>query len=127
MSRVVLDASALLATLNDETGADRVAQALPDAVMSAVNLSVVVRKLADAGVPSEETHEALDPLGIDVVPFDAPLAHATGELRPKTRSLGLSLADRACLALGAKLKLPVLTSERSWQRAGVGVSVELVR
>ena len=127
MSRVVLDASALLAMLNDEPGADRVAKALPDAVISAVNLSEVVAKLAEAGMPENEVREALDPLGLDVVPFDEELAYAAGELRRSTRSLGLSLANRACLALGVALKLPVLTADGAWRKAGVSVRVEVIR
>lgn len=127
MSRVVLDASAILAMLNDEPGADRVAKALPDAVISGVNLSEVVAKLAEAGMPGNEIREALDPLGLAVVPFDEDQAYAAGELRPKTRSLGLSLGDRACLALGVALKLTVLTTNGSWRKAGVPVSVEVIR
>jgi len=127
VSRVVLATSALLAMLNDEPGADRVAKVLPDAVISAVNLSEVVAKLTEAGMPENEVREALDPLGLEVVPFDETLAYAAGELRPKTRSLGLSLGDRACLALGVALKLPVLTTDGAWRKVGVPVRVEVIR
>lgn len=127
MSKVVLDASAVLALLNDEPGADRVAKILPDSVISAVNLSEVVAKLADAGMPGDEIRDALDPLGLEVVPFEEELAYSAGELRPKTRSLGLSLGDRACLALGVRLGLSVLTTEGAWQKVAVSVPVEVIR
>ena len=127
MSRVVLDASAVLALLNDEPGADRVAKVLPDSVISAVNLAEVVAKLAEAGMPGDEIREALDPLGLEVVPFEEELAYAAGELRPKTRSLGLSLGDRACLALGVRLGLSVLTTEGAWQKAAVSIPVVVIR
>jgi PIN domain nuclease of toxin-antitoxin system len=112
-SRAVVDASALLALLNAEPGADHVAGALPGAVVSAVNLAEVVAKLADAGVPPDEVGEIVAGLGLDVRPFDEALALATGLLRPKTRALDLSLGDRACLALGMHLSLPVVTADRA--------------
>ena len=127
VSRVVLDASALLALLNGETGADAVARAIPGAVISSVNLSEVIAKLADAGMPEREVHEALDPLGLGVIPFDETLAYLAGTLRPATRSLGLSLGDRACLALGMHAGAAVLTTERAWTKLSLGIPIHLAR
>jgi PIN domain nuclease of toxin-antitoxin system len=124
---VVLDASALLALLNSESGADVVAGVLSDAAVSAVNLSEVVAKLSEGGMPEEAITEALDDLELFVVAFDADQAFAAGMLRPLTRSRGLSLGDRACLALGVRLGYGVLTADRLWATLDLGVEVRLVR
>jgi PIN domain nuclease of toxin-antitoxin system len=124
---VVLDASALLALLNAEPGAARVAAVLPQAVVSSVNLSEVVAKLADIGMPEAEIHAALDGLGLDVVPFDESQAYRAGMLRPASRALGLSLGDRAGLALAMELGCPVLTTDQQWQALAAPAVVEVVR
>ncbi len=125
MSSLVLDASALLALLNQEPRAKQWEGSLPDAALSAVNLSEVVAKLADVGLNEREIRDGLD-LGMTVVPFDAAMAYAAGLLRPKTRSLGLSLGDRACLALAARLGLPALTTDRAWGRLQLGVEIQIM-
>lgn len=127
MSKVVLDASALLALLNDEPGAREVEQGIPGAAISAVNLSEVVAKLAESGMPEDAIRQALGAIELEVHPFDAALAYRTGILRVQTRSLGLSLGDRACVALGGHLGAPVLTTDRDWEHLEVGVEVRLVR
>ena len=124
---VVLDASALLALLGQETGAEEVSEALPHAVVGAVNLSEVVGKLAERGMPEAAIRSALDGLALAVHPFDAELAYATGMLRATTASLGLSLGDRACLALGRMLSLPILTADRSWKKLAIGVKIQVIR
>lgn len=127
MAETVLDASAVLALLQGEPGSDAIAARLDGAAISAVNLSEVVAKLADAGMPAPEIRRALDPMGLDVRPFDAAAAYASGTLRPGTRSLGLSLGDRACLALGIAMKRPVVTTERGWKHLKIDVEVVLAR
>ncbi len=127
MSSVVLDASALLALLNAEPGADTVAAALPEAVIGAVNYAEVVSKLAEAGLSEAELRETLDGLALDVRPFDRAQAHAAGLLRPATRARGLSLGDRACLALGRALQAPVLTTDSAWEGLDLGVEVRQIR
>jgi ribonuclease VapC len=127
MSEVVLDASALLALLNDEPGGDRVAAAIPGALVCAVNHSEVVAKLADVGMPEASIRAALEALGLEVVPFGAELSFRAGLLRPLTRRHGLSLGDRACLALGLEARLPVLTTEQRWSELGLDLRVEVVR
>lgn len=124
----VLDASALLALLRAEPGSDRVAQAvMAGAVMGAVNLSEVAAKLSDGGVPQDEIENALSGLGLRIRPFDQALAYLAGSLRPITRPQGLSLGDRACLALGVHEGLTVLTADRSWDGLVAGLVVELIR
>lgn len=127
MSSVVLDPSALLALLQGEPGAERWEGVVEDAVISAVNLSEVVAKLADAGMLEEDIRAALDPLGLEVVQFDAAQAYRAGLLRPATRPLGLSLGDRACLALAISRGLPVLTADQAWKTLQLGVEVRVMR
>lgn len=124
---VVLDASALLALLLAEAGSERVAALLPDATVSAVNLSEVVAKLADHGMPAAAIRMSIDGLNLTVRDFDARTAFEAGLLRPSTKTLGLSLGDRACLALARVLGLPAVTTERVWADADVGVVVEVIR
>ena len=123
----MLDASALLALLNRESGYEEVAGAIPHAAISAVNFSEVVAKLADNGMPEEEIREALEGLALEVHGFGRELAYDTGLLRPTTKSSGLSLGDRACLALGNQLELPVLTADRAWEGLSVEAEIRLVR
>lgn len=127
MNEVVLDASALLALLNEEPGAELVEEAIPGAVISTVNLSETVAKLAERGMPEAEIRVALGEIGFRVVPFDEELSYLTGMLRVSTRSAGLSFGDRACLALGRRLNLPVFTTDRDWASLNVGVEVRLIR
>ena len=127
MSEVVLDASALLALLNREPGHEEIAEVIRDAAISAVNLSEVAAKLADRGMPGEAIREALEGLALEIHDFNQELAFQAGFLHPLTRSKGLSLGDRACLALGQQLNLPVLTTDWIWEELDLGVEVRLVR
>lgn len=130
VSEWVLDASALLALLNRESGSEHVAEALAKStIMSAVNLSEVVAKLADIGMPEEEIRDAIEPLGLEFIDFIAVDAFAAGLLRPATKLAGLSLGDRACLALGSRSGGTVLTADRSWSSLDLGPDfrVELIR
>ena len=127
MSEVVLDASALLALLNAEPGADTVAEALPDAVISAVNLSEVIAKLCGAGMPESIVRQVLVPLGLEVVPFDEEQAYQAGFLRTATRGAGLSLGDRVCLSLGKTLGLVTLTTDKTWVKLSIRVDVRVIR
>lgn len=127
MSEVVLDASALLALLNRESGHEEIARVIPDAAISAVNLSEVVAKMAESGMPEDTIREALGGLALEIHDFGQELAFQAGWLRPLTRSRGLSLGDRACLALGQRLDLPVLTTDQAWEDLDLDVQVRLVR
>ncbi|WP_135257201.1 type II toxin-antitoxin system VapC family toxin [Thermus caldilimi] len=127
--RVLLDASALLAFLLKEPGGERVKEALlQGAVMGAVNLAEVGSKLAERGLDPGEVFARLRARGIlgqtlEVFPFTEEDALEAARLRP----LGLSLGDRACLALARCLGLPALTADASWEGLAVGVRVEVVR
>jgi ribonuclease VapC len=128
VSSSAVDAAALLALLNGEPGGDEVRAAIAlGAAISAVNLSEVVAKLAEAGMSEADIRVALAPLVRDVVAFDAALAYRAGLLRATTRSAGLSLGDRACLALAQQLGVPVLTADRQWQKLSLGVTIRAIR
>ena len=123
----VLDASAMLCLLNGESGSERVIEALPAAVIGAANFAEVVSKLRERGLSAEEVQDVLGSLPLDVRPLSARQAYAIGHLRPTTRNYGLSLGDRACLALAAELGLPALTADQAWAGLDIGVEVELIR
>jgi ribonuclease VapC len=127
---VVLDASALLVFLNSEPGAETVeAQMTEGASMSSVNLSEVVAKLNERGMPLLEIKNVVSDLGLQIEPFDEASAYVAGELRQLTKQAGLSLGDRVCLALGIKDGRVVLTADRAWQDLKYipGLTVELIR
>ena len=127
MSEVVVDASAILALLNQETGSEEVLRFIGKAAISTVNLSEVIAKLADAGIPEEDIRQILSNLNLEVIDFNEEQALKAGMLRPITKSIGLSFGDRACLALGVILNQPVLTTDRLWVSINVGVEVRLLR
>lgn len=124
---IVLDASAVLTLLNEEPGHELVSTALDEAAMSSVNLAEVVSQLADHGMTEPEIHQVVDALGIEIHDLDVAAAYAAGLLRPVSRRYGLSLGDRACLALARHLDLPALTADRAWAELDVGVEVRLLR
>lgn len=127
MASIVLDASVILAHLNNEPGADRAAAFFGDALISAVNVSEIVGKLAERGASLGLIRAALSRYGLQVAAFTGELAELTGALRPATKAFGLSLGDRACLALGQLSALPVLTADRTWKELNLSVEVQLLR
>lgn len=127
MAEVVLDASAVLAHLRDEPGGDAVAEAMGEAVLSAVNLGEVVAKLVDLGAPDAVIGEVVMSLPCRIEPFDEALALRAGLLRRETAGQGLSLGDRACLALAMREGSPALTADRAWSRLDLPANVVLIR
>ncbi len=126
---VVLDASAVLALLFDEPGAEKVRDSMQGGLLGSTNLAEVLTKLSDKGVPLSEAVRAVSMLGLEVIPFDETHARASSAMRLATRAAGLSLGDRACLALALTQGIPALTAERRWPEiaAEVGVIVEVIR
>lgn len=122
----VLDASALVALLRAEPGAEVVESLLDVAVVSAVNWSEVRQKLAQHGGDPNDADYLLI-LGVAIEPFTANDAKRTADLFVHTRHAGLSLADRACLALAQRLGAPAVTADRAWAEVDIGVQVDLVR
>jgi ribonuclease VapC len=123
----VLDASALLCLLHDEKGADRVADALPQSIISAVNLSETIAKLADAELSAERITTTIEALQLQIISFDEDQAALAGLLRPKTKRAGLSFGDRACLALGQMRKAIILTCDKAWSNLDLDIAVEQLR
>lgn len=128
MSKIVLDASVLLAVLNGEPGADRLTpQLLNVATSSTVNLAEVQSKLVSRGVDPEDAWKAtLSPIR-EAAAFTDEQAKIAGSLVARTSPFGLSLGDRACLALGIALKAPVYTADRSWKNLKLGIRIHVVR
>lgn len=127
MSSPVLDASAVLALLNDEPGAHEVANTLPGALLSTVNLAEVAGKLVDHGMVDNALRAALGGLGLRIVKFDEELAYRAGSLRRSTRRAGLALGDRACLSVGQELECTVLTADRRWSELDLGIDIRVIR
>ena len=123
----VLDASALLALMLGEDGADAVHAVLARAQIGAVNLSEVVAKLQERGVPDDIIDQSLADLDLLVVPFDRDQGMRAGKLRMMTRGAGLSLGDRACLATATALGAVAITTDQAWARLSVDVEIELAR
>lgn len=117
MIKNVLDASAVLAILNSERGEKKVIPLLAESVINAVNLSEVAAKLLEAGMDEASAQIAVSVLGIgEVADFTEGLAWDAARLRPLTKQYGLSLGDRACLALAIKLKVPAVTADKEWSK-----------
>jgi PIN domain nuclease of toxin-antitoxin system len=128
MNEIVLDASAVLAVIQHERGADKLtAQVLNDAVISTVNLAEVQSKLVKNGyTPVQGWTDALEPVSA-VEPFARDHARIAGDLIATTEKYRLSLGDRSCLALAIALKAPVYTTEQLWKNLKVGVPIHVIR
>jgi ribonuclease VapC len=128
MSKAVLDASAVLAVIQRERGADKLTAAvLEDAVISAVNMAEVQTKLVKNGAsPAEGWARALS-LVPCVEVFTAEHARIAGDLIAETEKYGLSLGDRSCLALAIALNAPVYTTEQAWRNLRVGIPIHVIR
>lgn len=125
--RFVLDSSALLAFIWSEPGSEVVAGIISHTAISAVNLAEVCTKLADRGMDGQKVKEVLSALAIRTVAFDERQAFMSGELRTATRQYGLSIGDRACLALALSEKATTLTADRVWGELELGIKVQLIR
>lgn len=124
---LVLDASAVLAWMYGEPGAEAVEAALDGGHLSLVNLAEVTTKAVERGASAAQVRRDLAAYGVQLHPFGAEHADRCAELRPLTRTAGLSLGDRACLALAQTLELPVLTADRAWAALSVGVEITVLR
>jgi ribonuclease VapC len=123
----VLDASAFLAIVRDEIGADIAIMRIPGATMSAVNASEALMRGVEKGAPLELMHELLSAQQVEMVPFDFELAVEAALLRAGTKHLGLSFADRACIATAIRLGATIVTADRVWATLDLGCKIELIR
>ena len=127
MSGAVFDSSAVLAIINAERGAERATEMLDGALLSAVNHAEVVTKLVEKGMDRDQARSTILKIGLEVSDFGIDLADRTGELRQGTRHLGLSLADRACLALAEREGVSAITADKSWTATDLGIDIHLIR
>lgn len=127
MTGVVLDSSAVLAIINGEPGAERVIEILDGALLSAVNHAEIMTRLAERGIGRDVARSTVLNIGVQIIEFGIDLADRTGELRRQTRRLGLSLADRACLALAEREGVPAVTADKKWAMLDIGIKVSLIR
>jgi PIN domain nuclease of toxin-antitoxin system len=126
-ARYMLDASAVLAMMLGEDGGNQVRERLASSQISTVNLSEVVAKLQDGGVPDEVITSSLAELNFDVIAFNQSQAVRAGLLRASTRSNGLSLGDRACLSAAESCNAVALTTDRAWGKLELDIVVEVLR
>jgi ribonuclease VapC len=127
VSVVVLDASAVLALLKREPGAERVRAVLDRAAIGAVNAAEVQSKLVDLGLSRDAAAARIRFLGCPIPAFSEDHAIEAGSLIEQTRSLGLSLGDRACLALAIDRKATVYTTDRAWKSLPLDLKIEVIR
>jgi ribonuclease VapC len=127
VANAVLDASALIAFLRREPGAEKVADVLATSCISAVNLAETLGKMVEHGKPLEATCFQIERLRIQVVPFDEEQARIAASLWKQTRSVGMSLGDRACISLALKTTLPAFTTEGAWEKASLGIKLVKIR
>lgn len=127
VSEAVLDASALIAFLRKDPGAEKVAAVLQRSCISAVNLTETFCKMVEYGKPLEEVAYQIERLCIPVVPFTTEQAKIAASLWKSTRAVGMSLGDRACLALALQTGLPAYTTEGEWLKCDTGAKVKKIR
>ena len=127
MPEAVLDASAVLALLQGEPGGETIEPVLTECVISTVNLSEVIAKLVENGIDGATAVRLTEAQPFRPIDHTLGLARITGTLRAETRRAGLSLGDRACLALALALNLPVFTADRAWQTLPLDVEVRSIR
>jgi ribonuclease VapC len=118
---IVLDASAVLALLFDEAGADRVRAALDDAAISAATLTEIITKALRRGISSDDAYFAILDWDIEIVPVDTPQARVAAEMSKAPRELDLSMGDRLCIALALIMDVGLMTSDRGILRLDAGI------
>ena len=127
MADWVLDASAVLALMRSEAGADRVLDALPTAQMASVNAAEVVARLIREGVAAETARLMVVGVGCPLVAIDAELGLRAGALTEFASTRGLSLGERCCLALAERDEATALTADRAWAGLGLSIKIAMIR
>ena len=126
-SPVVLDSSAILAVFLNEPGGEIVLPLLEGALLSTVNLAEAHTRMIEVGASAEHAWSRLQSVQCEICFFSDTQARTAAELRSITRPFGLSLGDRACLALAIDRKAPVYTTDRIWKKLDLGIEVEVIR
>jgi len=123
----VLESSAVLAFLFNEPGGGQVQELFRTGMVSAVNVTEIVAKQIDKGLAPDLAERRCDGLNLEVMPFDHELARLAGKLQADTKHKGLSLGDRACLALAILTERTAVTADRNWAGLDVGCKIEIIR
>lgn len=126
-SPAVLDSSAILAVFLSEPGGERVLPILQGALLSTVNLAEVITRMIEVGAAAKHVWSRVESIQCEVCPFTAGQARVAAELRSVTRPFGLSLGDRACLALAIDRKATVYTTDKAWKNLDLGIQIEVIR
>jgi len=126
MIKNILDASAVLAYLQNEKGKEKVEPILESSAISRVNVIEILTKLVEKGLSVAEAKEAFDHLDLPIIEIDENQSLKAAELRPLTKHLGLSLGDRCCLALAILENLPAVTADKNWANLKV-CKIEVIR
>ena len=124
---VVLDSSAILAVFLNEPGGEIVIPILEGALLSTVNLTEVHTRMLDRGVMAAHAWSRMQSVQCEICFFTEQQARTAAELLPITRPFGLSLGDRACLALAIDRKATVYTTDRIWTKLDLGIKIEAIR
>jgi PIN domain nuclease of toxin-antitoxin system len=127
MNSYVWDASALLALINNEPGHEKMEQYLPGAYMSSINISEVASILLSMSMKQSEIEQLIHSIIPNAIPFDNHHAYHAADLRIKTKNMGLSLGDRACLSLGEIKNLPVITADKIWGKLDLNIKIILIQ
>jgi PIN domain nuclease of toxin-antitoxin system len=127
-NKVILDASALLALIQEESGAEMIKPLLKFSVMSTVNIAETLSVLQRANITPQEGLILITDIITTIIPFDLEQAEQVAKLHLLVQSKGLSLADRACIALGIKLQIPIYTADKIWKELKInGADIQLIR
>lgn len=127
MKQIILDASAVLAFINKEPGHEKVEPYLPYSIISTINLAEVMSILLENHLEEKEVKNLVGYLIHEIVPFGEEHAFMTAALKKSTQAHGLSLGDRACLALAKIKNLPVLTADKAWQKLNLKIKTIFIR
>jgi len=130
MNKVILDASALLALINNEKGADKVEALMGNIIMSSVNVTEVASKVYDllGNNNEEQCNLSIEPFVHSIIDFDKSLCYMAASLKNQTKHKGLSLGDRACIATALQLDLPVYTADKTWAELDIpNLKLKLIR
>lgn len=127
MTETVLDASVVLALINREPGWEAARSLMATGHVSAVNLAEVVSKLIEQGLAPAQAERVVSVLACSISDVDRRQGLRMGTLHAQTRGRNISLGDRACLALGEQLSLPIVTADRAWAALDLGLEIRLLR
>lgn len=127
MSKVVLDASALFALLDQEKGADKVKSYINQSVMSSVNYAETIMLLLRSGHSLEQAETIIKSVLFDIIDFNSEQAQLAAVIRVDGKHCGISLGDSACLALAVYLNVPVLTADTVWKKLKLDLDIIFIR